>query len=362
MSTSTPTAVGIVSDCPLQRHLAQTAMRQLGYEVRYCREPERFDPAEPLPDEPQVWILMIKDEARWDGVTDLFLETAKAPLLFADEEAPQRQSPEYAYWERRLQLKLAELVGRRRGDTPPRLADTSATDLDGGGAKRTPTEPGRTLTLPEYLQAARPGDPLQHVVLLAASLGGPAAVKAFMDLLPPGLPTAFVYAQHIDREGAQVLVRVLGRHGHYRFREAVQGAPLQVGEVIVAPIEQQLGIAADGTLELLGKPWPGPYNPSIDQMMLNIGDHFAQRTLAIVFSGMGEDGARAAPILKAYGARIWCQDSASCANSSMPDAVAATGCAEFRGSPEAMAERLLKSMESEALLARRQAQKGPSDG
>lgn len=56
------------------------------------------------------------------------------------------------------------------------------------------------LTLPTVLadSALRAGEPAHQVWLLAASLGGPEAVKAFMDALPGGLPVGFVYAQHIE--------------------------------------------------------------------------------------------------------------------------------------------------------------------
>ncbi len=340
--------VGIVSDCPLQRHLVKSAATNAGYVVRYCREPERFVADDTFPEEPDVWIVMIKDEERWADAGELFLEQASAPVLFTEEEAPNRQGSDYDYWQRRLLGKLEALVGA------PRDSEASAPP---GAATEQPLR-SASLQLPEYLRPASPTDKVEKVVVLVASLGGPAAVKAFIDCLPPEVPAAFIYAQHIDPMAARVLLRVLGRHGNYPFREPVDGASLHHGEVLLMPIASELAFTPEGTVQLLDRPWPGPYSPSINQVMLNVSDHFGARTHVIAFSGMGEDGAQAAPLLKAYGSTIWCQSSDSCANSSMVDAIAATGCVDFRGPPRALAEKLLKSMENEALINRRNAKKG----
>lgn len=353
MSKGSGLSVGIVSDCPLQRHLMKTAITHAGYEVRYCREPDRFLQDTALPEEPDAWILMLKDEGRWAQVSDLFLENAESPILFADEEAPNRQGSEYDYWQRRLIRKLENLVGTP--GHPPLLVDSPSE------VQAAPAASGSKavhLAMPEYLRPATADDKVEKVVLLVASLGGPAAVKAFIDRLPPQIPAGFIYAQHIDSSAAQVLVRVLGRHGNYPLHYAQNGEMLRHNRVLVVPIEQELCFNPAGQIKLLDRPWPGPYSPSINQIMLNVGDHFGARTLVIVFSGMGEDGAQAAPLLKAYGASIWCQNSESCANSSMVDAISATGCVDFRGTPEAMAEKLLKSMESETLIQRRNLSKG----
>jgi len=194
----------------------------------------------------------------------------------------------------------------------------------------------------------------EEVWILGASLGGPAAVKTFLDSLPAGLPIGFVYAQHIDNNFTEVLTRVLGRHAHYQLKKAEPGYRIRNGDVVLMPVEREWTLSTDGALEERDTPWPGPYGPSIDQVLLNIGDHYGGRCNTIFFSGMGNDGAIAAPLLKAYGSRIWVQESTSCGNSSMPDSVAATGCSGFCGTPEQLARELVKTIEESCLLKGRQ--------
>src|SRR5690606_37426223 len=125
-------------------------------------------------------------------------------------------------------------------------------------------------------------------------------------------------------------------------------------DVVLMPVEREWSFDRQGQLTELSHPWPGPYGPSIDQVLLNVADYYGKHCHAILFSGMGNDGAIAAPMLKAYGSRIWVQESTSCGNSSMPDSVAATGCASFCGTPEQRARELVNVIEDHCLRKGRQ--------
>ncbi|WP_020407051.1 chemotaxis protein CheB [Hahella ganghwensis] len=338
--------IGLVSDCPLQRHIMQAAIEGYGFTVAINSDPARID-KEYLERfaSVQTWIVILADEDLWSDALDVMIESSEAPILFGLGEAPGKHSPDYAKWERRLYSKLVELVGE-----PETLSEHVETlnDLD-TLVNRNP----QAIPLPHHIRPATASDPVERVVILGASLGGPAAVKSFLDCLPVGLPVAYVYAQHIDQNSANVLVRVLGRHATVTLTEARQGGKLHNGEVVIMPVDQEVTFDEDGAMSFQEHAWPGPYGPSIDQVMLNVANFYGSKANAILFSGMGNDGAIAGPLLKAYGSRIWTQTSDSCANSSMPDSVADTGCVEFRGTPVQLADKLVKTIELEELSKRR---------
>lgn len=344
---SQPQQIGIIADDPLQRHCLQHAIQVYGYGVLANCDPGRLeDLLARRGSEAHAWIVDLTDEERWSDAIDQLLECSSAPILFGLGRAPNRASYEYPWWERRLFTKLRELVGA------PRPLGESGEAL--GRLER--QEPRQDLRVPPRILAeAAPGRPAERVWILGASLGGPAAVKAFLDCLPEGLPVAFVYAQHIDANFVSVLTKVLGRHSCFNLREAVPGEPLRHGEVVIVPVDRELTLDAQGRIQILDRPWPGPYGPSIDQVMLNLSAHYGTRCHAILFSGMGNDGAIAAPTLHGRGSSIWVQSSETCANSSMPDSVAATGCASFTGSPEELAAHLVRTIEQEASAVRQQA-------
>lgn len=334
--------VGILSDMALQRHRLQSAADKLGLRVAFCGDPQRLRHQPAFPDA-DLWLVTLAEEADHPQLFEHLLAHTDAPILFGVDPAPHPGTADYLRWQRRLQEKLEQQLG----SLPEPGHDNGCQEKDIRPSQGTPD-------LPHWIKPATPGTPAHEVWVLAASLGGPAAVKAFLDHLPAGLPVAFLYAQHIDRNFTDVLTRVLGRHSHYSLRPAEEGYRPCNGDVILIPVEREWKLDESGALTELDRPWPGPYGPSIDQVLLNTADFFGRRCHAIIFSGMGDDGATAAPILKAYGSRIWVQESSSCSNSSMPEAVAATGCTSFCGTPEELARELVKTIEESCLLKSRQ--------
>jgi chemosensory pili system protein ChpB (putative protein-glutamate methylesterase) len=188
------------------------------------------------------------------------------------------------------------------------------------------------------------GAPAKQVWLLAASMGGPAAVKEFLDALPGGLPVGFVYAQHIDASFEASLPQAVGRHSQWQVNLARHGDSVRCGEVVVVPISFELGFADDGSMKVADRGWPEPYSPSIDQMMLNLAQHFGLQSGVIAFSGMGSDGSAAAAYVRRQGSEIWTQRADSCACSSMPDSLREGGYSSFGGSPRELAEALVNRL------------------
>ncbi|SFR63147.1 chemosensory pili system protein ChpB (putative protein-glutamate methylesterase) [Marinobacter daqiaonensis] len=333
-------AVGIVSDDVLQRHRLQEATGRFGLRPGFSGAPERILGYDLLPDA-SLWLVTLEDEADHPTLFDHLLDHTEAPILFGIDPAPKPGTRDFIRWERRLLRKLEEQLGP--------LEQTESVQALEALAQTPPPQPAAT-QLPPWIRPASPGQLAEEVWILGASLGGPAAVKAFLDNLPPGLPVGFVYAQHIDGNFTDVLAKVLGRHAHYRLQRAEEGMGIACGQVTLIPVEREWTLTREGTLTEKTNAWPGPYGPSIDQVLLNFGDHFGPRCHAILFSGMGNDGAVAAPMLRAFGSNIWVQASETCANSAMPEAVSATGCAGFSGSPEALAKALVRTVADGALL------------
>jgi len=345
MSVTERPRVGILSDSPLQRHVLQHAISSYGLEIALSCDPARFEIAQKEElDNIGCWILELENEDDLPDLIDTLLDSTEAGVLFGLGKAPERQSDEYPRWERRLFSKLRDEMGTLE------LLDSEAS-LDELGHLSTETK--GPLPLPSILAQAPAKQELERIWILAASLGGPAAVKDFLDQLPAGLPVSFIYAQHIDANFSSVLSKVLARHSSFQLKEAQEGDKLEVGQVLMVPVDREMILDEQGKVQFKDTAWPGPYGPSIDQVMINIANHYGSRCNVMVFSGMGNDGAIAAPLLKAYGCNIWVQSSDSCANSSMPDSVEATGCSSFTGSPVQLAAHLITTIEQETILSGR---------
>ncbi len=331
MSEQSAARIAVIADTSLQRHVLQQALSSNGYQVVLNSDPARLDDAALQACEAELWLV---DLAQSDDLPliDALMEDSRVPVLFGEGHAPERSSEHYPRWERRLVGKLKKLVG------DPALA--AGASLEGVLAEA--QRPGR-VELPAVLANTplQVGEPAKQVWLLAASLGGPAAVKAFLDALPGGLPVGFLYAQHIDPSFETTLPQAVGRHSQWRVGTVRDGDSVRCGEVVVVPVSNELAFADDGALQVTARAWPEPYSPSIDQMMLNLAQRYAACSGVIAFSGMGSDGSAAAAYVKRQGGVIWTQRADSCVCSSMPDSLREGGYSSFSADPRELAAALV---------------------
>jgi chemosensory pili system protein ChpB (putative protein-glutamate methylesterase) len=334
MADRTAARIAVIADTSLQRHVLQQALSGSGYQVVLNSDPARLDEAALAECETDLWLVDLA-QSEDSPLVDNLLEKASAPVLFGEGHAPERHSENYPRWERRLFGKLKRLVGDPAQAVGPSLEALLAE------AQR----PSR-LELPASL-AETPlvaGESAKQIWLLAASLGGPAAVKEFLDALPGGLPIGFVYAQHIDAAFETALPQAVGRHSQWHVNPARNGDAVRCGEVVVAPISNELGFAEDGAMQVVDRSWPEPYSPSIDQMMLNLAQQFGANCGVIAFSGMGSDGSAAAAYVRRQGGVIWTQKADSCACPSMPDSLREGGYSSFSGDPRELASALVNHL------------------
>ena len=330
-----PARIGVIADTSLQRHVLQQALTSNGYEVILNCDPQRIAIEDLATAGADLWLVDLA-QSEDSPLVDSLLERAECPVLFGEGHAPERLSENYPRWERRLFGKLKGLVGDPSDAVGPSL-EVLLKD-----AKR----PER-IELPANLAGQPLAEAPREVWLLAASMGGPEAVKAFLDALPGGLPVAFLYAQHIEASFESALPQAVGRHSQWQVKLAREGESLRCGEVVVVPVAQELRFTEDRSLQLMGRPWPEPYSPSIDQMMLNLGQRFGAHSGVIAFSGMGTDGSAAAAYVRRQGGAIWTQQADSCVCASMPDALREAGHSQLSGDPRALARSMVNRLASQ---------------
>ncbi|TWI58413.1 chemosensory pili system protein ChpB (putative protein-glutamate methylesterase) [Pseudomonas duriflava] len=330
MTEKSAVRVAILADTSLQRYVLQQVLAGNGYQVVFNSDPARLSTEMLRACNTDLWLVDLAESEDSDLLDDL-LENTSTPVLFGEGQAPEFNSELFPRWERRLVTKLKHLVGDTTEAVGPSLqallADTS--------------RPER-LSVPEGLaKASLQGEPAKEVWLLAASMGGPDAVKAFLDVLPGSLPIGFLYAQHIDANFEATLPMAVGRHSQWQVQVAQPGDHLRCGEVIVVPTQHELGFEQDARIRITDRRWPEPYTPSIDQMMLNLAQHFGSRCGVIVFSGMGSDGSASAAYMRRRGGSIWTQNAASCSCASMPESIREAGLSTFTADPRGLAEALV---------------------
>jgi two-component system chemotaxis response regulator CheB len=170
-----------------------------------------------------------------------------------------------------------------------------------------------------------------QIVAIGVSTGGPDALARVLPFLPANFPVPVVIVQHMPPIFTSLLASRLSAKSVLPVRECVSGEPLTSGRVVIAPGDFHMILSQeDGRLLL--KTHQGPKEnfcrPSVDVLFHSIARVLGTRALAVVLTGMGQDGLKGCEALHGLGARIYVQDEASSVVWGMPGLVARSGLAD----------------------------------
>jgi two-component system, chemotaxis family, protein-glutamate methylesterase/glutaminase len=168
----------------------------------------------------------------------------------------------------------------------------------------------------------------RHVVALAASAGGLAALSRVLSGLPTDFAAPILVIQHQDPHHRSWLTEILTRRTALRVIQVVGGERLAAGTVFLAPPGQHLLVAVDGTLSLSDTVRVQFSRPSADVLFSSLAESWDGGAIAVVLTGMGKDGADGVCAIKSRGGTVIVQDEASSEFFGMPNAAALTGTAD----------------------------------
>jgi len=172
--------------------------------------------------------------------------------------------------------------------------------------------------------------PKDTIVAIGISAGGPATLHKLIPALPANFP-ATVITQHMPADFTAPFAKRLNEEAAMTVREAAEGDVLKPGQVLIAPGSHHLKIAKHvGKLvcRLDNGPKVSGFRPSVDVLFTSLSEVAGDRTVAIVMTGMGDDGSRGLRLLKQSGAGTLAQDQDSSIVFGMPKAAARTGCVD----------------------------------
>ena len=169
------------------------------------------------------------------------------------------------------------------------------------------------------------------VVVIGVSTGGPTALGSILPELPVGFPLPVLVVQHMPPLFTRLLAERLHSSCRLPVEEAGQGSPVEAGKILIAPGDFHLKVASDGggvRVRLDQAPPLNSCRPAVDALFTSIADVYGGAVIAVVLTGMGQDGLRGAEILRAQGASVLAQDEASSVVWGMPGAVVNAGLAD----------------------------------
>lgn len=275
--------------------------------ISYTLTPEQALKSRPLTS--SLWIVISKQAA---DVCAALSQWTEAPILIAEEMPLKSEGLIYQQWYNRMKDK----VQLELHNIEP--VHFSAANVN-----------------------ARIKENFRDIWVLAASLGGPEAVRVFLENLNPAVPAAFIYVQHIEENFSAMLPSVVGNNADIDVIFCEGSESIQAGKVYVIPSGCYAQIDSQARIVLLpNKQWFKPYTPNINQVIDNVAEFFLDRMGVIMFSGMCDDGAQASLALKKQGMMLWAQQPDDCICSAMPEAVIDHCSVDFIGSSVALAEQM----------------------
>ncbi len=218
--------------------------------------------------------------------------------------------------------------------------------------------------------AARPLDrPVQPVVLrrkavspvslcaVGISTGGPVALRRLLSLLPATLRGCILIVQHMPPIFTAQLASSLQLITKLKVKEAADGDILENGRVYIAPGGKQLLVRQrGGTYECAVTDDPPLYNcrPSVNVLFSSIARlPIVRESMAVIMTGMGNDGTEGMKELKEKGALLVAQNKESCVVFGMPSQPIANGWIDEVGDIDQIARSMATVMSGGELLAQR---------
>jgi two-component system chemotaxis response regulator CheB len=160
---------------------------------------------------------------------------------------------------------------------------------------------------------------------MAASAGGIEALCHIFGAFPEGLPAAIAVVQHRNPQGKGLLATILQRCSPLPVHDAVPGACLQPGCIVLAPANHHLVVQPDGSCMLSDAARVRSLRPAADVLFASVAPVFTTRVIAVVLTGWDSDGTNGIQIIKHWGGMVIAQDEASSEVFQMPRSAIATG-------------------------------------
>jgi two-component system chemotaxis response regulator CheB len=192
------------------------------------------------------------------------------------------------------------------------------------------------------LASARAGQVRAQVVAVAASTGGPAALHQLLTKLPGSFPVPILVVQHITPGFTPGLAAWLQTAGSLAVKVAEHGELLRPRTVYLPPDDWHLGVTRTGAVALSKAPPLGGFRPSGTRLFESVAQAYGAATLAVILTGMGEDGVAGLKMVRQAGGRIIAQDEKSSVIFGMPGAAVAAGLADDVLPLEAIAGQLVQ--------------------
>jgi two-component system chemotaxis response regulator CheB len=170
-----------------------------------------------------------------------------------------------------------------------------------------------------------------NILVIGTSTGGPQALREVLTALPSDFPLPILIVQHMPPLFTPLLAKHIAQDTGRPCAEGSEGRPIEFGHTYVAPGDYHMEVTkrSDRMCLTLHQAPPEHYcRPSVNPLFRSAAEWYGAGVLAVILTGMGEDGIEGARDVVARGGVLLAQDEASSVVWGMPGAVVRAGLAQ----------------------------------
>jgi two-component system chemotaxis response regulator CheB len=170
--------------------------------------------------------------------------------------------------------------------------------------------------------------PPTKVVAIGISTGGPNTLQYVLAQLPSDFPGTILIVQHMPEGFTEMFARRLHDTCAIDVKEARSGDLLLAGRALVCPGNQHMRVRKmplGPVVVLSDDERVNGHRPSVDVLFRSVAQEFGAQGIAVIMTGMGDDGADAMAAVKAAGGLTIAQSAESCVVFGMPKAAIERG-------------------------------------
>ncbi|QIR39942.1 chemotaxis response regulator protein-glutamate methylesterase [Tolypothrix sp. PCC 7910] len=169
------------------------------------------------------------------------------------------------------------------------------------------------------------------VIAIGVSTGGPNALAKILPELPGDLAVPILIVQHMPPMFTKLLAERLASKCRIQVDEAIPGAVLEPGKAWIAPGDFHMVVQRHENVVKIDTHKSPPENscrPSVDVLLRSVAEVYGGKAIAVILTGMGQDGLHGCKWIREAGGQILAQDKASSVVWGMPGFVVNAGLAD----------------------------------
>lgn len=187
-------------------------------------------------------------------------------------------------------------------------------------------------------------------VAIGTSTGGPPALQVLLPKFPKDISFGVLIVQHMPQGFTGPLAKRLDTMCQIHIKEAEEGDKIEPGIALIAPSGLHMKVTPPPNsphgghrgVRLDMEPINTAHRPSVDVLFQAVADNYGNRSIGVILTGMGSDGAKGIRLMKEQGAVTLAQDEETSTIFGMPKVAIESGVIDKVVPITSMAEEILK--------------------